>query len=77
MDGQAHRTIQTREDMLRDFFTYFKGNWDKHFTLVEFSYNNYFDLYISLALYEALYGRRFRSPIGWFKVVSVCFFVPI
>ena len=40
----------------------------KHLPLVEFAYNNSFHSSISMALYESLYGRRFRSPIGWFEV---------
>ena len=67
-DDQAKRTIQTLEDMLRDCISDFKGNWYKHLPLVEFAYNNSFHSSISMAPYEALYGRRFRSPIGWFEV---------
>ena len=67
-DGQMERTIQILEDMLRVCIIYFKGNWDKHLTLVEFAYNNSFHSSNFVAPYEALYGRRFRSPFGWFKV---------
>ena len=67
-DGQAERTIQTLEDMPRECIIDFKGNWDKHLALVEFSYNNSFHSSISMAPYEALYGRRCRSPIKWFVV---------
>ena len=49
MDGQAERTIQTLEDMLRACIIDFKGNWDKHLALVEFSYNNSFHSSISMA----------------------------
>ena len=35
---------------------------------MEFAYNNGFHLSISVAPYEALYGRSCRSPIGWFEV---------
>ena len=43
MDGQEERTIQTHKDMLRYCNINFKGNWDKHLHLVEFSYNNSFN----------------------------------
>ena len=56
--------------MLRACIIYFKGNWDMHFPLVEFAYNNSLYSSISMAPYEALYGRRCRSSIGWFKVVE-------
>ena len=33
--------------------------------LVEFTYNNNFQTSIGMASYEALYGRKCRSPICW------------
>ena len=36
-DGQEECTFQTLEDMLRAYIIDFKGNWDKHLPLVEFS----------------------------------------
>ncbi|XP_070050318.1 uncharacterized protein [Nicotiana tomentosiformis] len=67
-DGQAERTIQTVEDMLRGFVLDFKGSWDDHLPLIEFAYNNSFQASIQMAPYEALYGRKCRSPIDWFEV---------
>ncbi|KAL0290311.1 UNVERIFIED_CONTAM: Retrovirus-related Pol polyprotein from transposon.6 [Sesamum angustifolium] len=43
----------------------FKGNWDDHLPLMEFAYNNSFHSSIGMAPYEALYGRRCRSPVCW------------
>ncbi|WMV54147.1 hypothetical protein MTR67_047532 [Solanum verrucosum] len=54
--------------MLRACVIDFKGNWDDHLHLIEFSYNNSYHSSIQMAPYEALYGRRCRSPIGWFEV---------
>ena len=68
MDGQEERTIQTLEDMLRECIIDFKGSWDRHLPLVEFAYKNSFHSSISMAPHEALYGRRCRSPNGWFEV---------
>ncbi|CAN4093458.1 unnamed protein product [Withania somnifera] len=67
-DGQAERTIQTLEDMLRACVLDFKGSWDDHLPLIEFAYNNSYHSSIKMAPYEALYGRKCRSPIGWFEV---------
>ena len=67
-DGQAERTIQTLEDMLRACIIDFKGSWDDHLPLIEFAYNNSYHSSIQMAPYEALYGRKCRSPIGWFDV---------
>lgn len=66
-DGQSERTIWTLEDMLRVCMLDLKGNWDEHQPLVEFAYNNY-QASIGMASYEALYGRRYRSPLCWTKV---------
>nr|GEU58767.1 putative reverse transcriptase domain-containing protein [Tanacetum cinerariifolium] len=42
--------------------------WDKHLPLVEFSYNNSYHTIIKAAPFEALYGRKCRSPICWAEV---------
>ena len=55
-DGQTERTIQTLEDMLRACVLDFKGNWEQHLPLIEFSYNNSFHASIGMAPFEALYG---------------------
>ncbi|GKB94054.1 putative nucleotidyltransferase, ribonuclease H [Tanacetum coccineum] len=41
---------------------------DRHLPLVEFSYNNSYHTSIKAAPYEALYGRKCRSPVCWSKV---------
>ncbi|KAF3640037.1 putative ribonuclease H protein-like [Capsicum annuum] len=45
-----------------------RGLWDDHLPLIEFVYNNSYHSSIQMALFEALCGRRCRSPIGWFEV---------
>ncbi|GJY25232.1 putative reverse transcriptase domain-containing protein [Tanacetum coccineum] len=67
-DGQSERTIQTLEDMLRDSVMDFGGSWDTHLPLVEFSYNNSYHTSIKCAPFEALYGRKCRSPMIWTEV---------
>ncbi|GKD97224.1 hypothetical protein Tco_1381121, partial [Tanacetum coccineum] len=62
-DGQSKRTIQTLEDMLRAYVIDFRNGWDIHLPLVEFSYNNSYHTSIKAAPFEALYGRKCRSPI--------------
>ena len=62
---QSERTIQVLEDMLRACVIEFGGHWDKFLPLAEFSYNNSYHSSIDMAPFEALYGRRCRSPIGW------------
>ena len=67
-DGQSERTIQTLEDMLRACTLDFKGAWDDHLPLIEFAYNNSYHSSIKMPPYEALYGRKCRSPICWTEV---------
>ena len=67
-DGQSERTIQTLEDMLRACVIDFGGSWDKFLPLAEFSYNNSYHSSIGMAPFEALYGRRCRSPVCWNEV---------
>nr|GEZ64827.1 putative reverse transcriptase domain-containing protein [Tanacetum cinerariifolium] len=61
-DGQSERTIQTLEDMLRACVIDFGKGWVNHLPLVEFSYNNSYHASIKAAPFEALYGRKCRSP---------------
>ncbi|KAD4384647.1 hypothetical protein E3N88_24815 [Mikania micrantha] len=67
-DGQSERTIQTLEDMLRASVIDFGSSWETHLPLVEFSYNNSYHTSIQAAPFEALYGRKCRSPICWAEV---------
>ena len=64
-DGQSKRVIQVLEDLLRDCILDLQGNWDDHLPLAEFAYNSSFQASIGMAPFEALYGRKCRSPICW------------
>ena len=64
-DGQSERTIQTLEDILRICVMDFGGQWDLYFPLIEFAYNNSYHASIEMTPYEALYGRKCRSPLYW------------
>ncbi|GJS41392.1 putative reverse transcriptase domain-containing protein [Tanacetum coccineum] len=68
IDGQSERTIQMLEDMLRACVIDFGSSWDRHLPLVEFSYNNSYHASIKAAPFEALYGRKCRSPVCWSEV---------
>ena len=67
-DGQSERTIQTLEDMLRACVMEFKGSWDTNLALMEFAYNNSYQASIEMAPFEAMYGRKFRTPVCWDEV---------
>ncbi|GKB11059.1 putative reverse transcriptase domain-containing protein [Tanacetum coccineum] len=70
-DGQSERTIQTLEEMLRACVIDFGKGWVNHLPLVEFSYNNSYHASIKAAPFEALYGRKCRSPVCWAEVGEV------
>ncbi|RVW66686.1 Transposon Ty3-I Gag-Pol polyprotein [Vitis vinifera] len=67
-DGQSERVIQILEDMLRACVLDFGGNWADYLPLAEFAYNNNYQSSISMAPYEALYGRPCRSPLCWIEM---------
>ena len=67
-DGQSERVIQILEDLLRACVIDFQGSWEPKLPLVEFTYNNSFQSSIGMAPFEALYGRKCRSPIHWDEV---------
>jgi len=67
-DGQSERTIQILEDMLRSCMIDFKGSWEDHLHLTEFSYNNSNQASIKMAPFKALYDRSCRSPLCWDEV---------
>ncbi|WMV25734.1 hypothetical protein MTR67_019119 [Solanum verrucosum] len=75
-DGKEESTIQTLEDMLRACLIDFKGTWDDYLPLIEFAYNNSYHSSIGMKPFEALYGRRCRSPIAWFEVGEVALIGP-
>ncbi|GJT07149.1 putative reverse transcriptase domain-containing protein [Tanacetum coccineum] len=54
--------------MLRACIIDFGGSWDTHLPLVEFSYSNRYHASIKRASFEALYGRKCRSPVMWTEV---------
>ncbi|GJR91928.1 putative reverse transcriptase domain-containing protein [Tanacetum coccineum] len=62
-DGQSERTIQTLEDMLRACVIDFGNGWERHLPQIEFSYTNSYHASIKADPFEALYGRKCRSPV--------------
>ena len=54
--------------MLRACVIDFGNSWDTHLPLIEFSYNDSYHTSIKAAPFEALYGRKCRSPVCWAEV---------
>ena len=46
----------------------FTRSWDKYVPLMEFAYNNSYQASIDMTPYEALYGRRCRTPVCWIEL---------
>ncbi|XP_071739717.1 uncharacterized protein [Rutidosis leptorrhynchoides] len=54
--------------MLRACVIDFGSGWDQYLPLAEFSYNNSYHSSIKAAPFEALYGRKCRSPLCWNEI---------
>jgi transposase InsO family protein len=64
-DGQTEMVNQILEDMLRACAIVYGKNWDKCLSLAEFAYNNSYQSSLKITPFEALYGRRNRTPLNW------------
>jgi hypothetical protein len=74
--GQIERVNQIREDILQACVLEFPQKWDDCLPLAEFSYNNNYQESIKMAPFEALYGRRCRTPLNWYEPGELWFFRP-
>ncbi|WVZ70903.1 hypothetical protein U9M48_019532, partial [Paspalum notatum var. saurae] len=63
--GQVERVNQILEDMLRACALTYSTKWDECLPLAEFAYNNSYQKSLEMAPFEALYGRRCRTPLNW------------
>jgi hypothetical protein len=75
-DGQTERTNQVLEDMLRACALKHGGSWDKSLPYAEFSYNNSYQASLKMSPFEALYGRKCRTPLYWDQTGQRLFFGP-
>jgi hypothetical protein len=75
-NGQTERTNQVLEDMLRACALKHGGSWDKSLPYAKFSYNNSYQASLKMSPFEALYGRKCRTPLYWDQTGERQFFVP-
>jgi hypothetical protein len=47
------------------------GSWDKSLPYAEFSYNNSYQVSLKMSLFEALYGRKCKTPLSAFRTREV------
>jgi hypothetical protein len=62
--------------MLRAYALQHGGSWDKSLPYAEFSYNNSYQASLKMSPFEALYGRKCRTPLYWDQTGERQFFWP-
>lgn len=62
-ESQIEMTIHSLENLLKACVLEQRGVWDNFLLLIEFTYNNNFHSSIGMKPFEALYGRRCRTPL--------------
>jgi hypothetical protein len=67
-DGQTERVNQVLEDLLRACVLTYNTDWEKSLPYAEFSYTNNYQASLKMAPFEALYGRKCRTPLMWSEV---------
>lgn len=69
-DGQTERVNQILEDMLRMYEMDQPSKWEEYLYLVQFAYNNHFQISAKLSPFEILYGRKCNTPISLSSLVE-------
>ena len=46
----------------------FRGDWDEHLPMVEFTYNNSYHASIGMPPYKALHRKKCKPPIYWDEI---------
>jgi hypothetical protein len=67
-DGQIERVNKVLEDLLRACVLTFDRDWESSLPYADFSYNNSYQASIKMSPFEALYGRRYQTPLMWSNV---------
>jgi hypothetical protein len=62
--GQTERVNQVLEDMLRACVLTYSTDWESSLPFAEFSYNNNSQASLQMSHFEALYGRKCRTPLA-------------
>jgi hypothetical protein len=75
-DGQTEQVNQILEDILRACVLEYQGSWDQNLPWAEFSYNNNYQESLKMVPFEALYGRRCRTPLNWIQPGEKVIFGP-
>ena len=65
MDGQTERVNQVLEYMLRMHVMDQQKRCEEYLPLVEFAYNNSYQISINMEPFEFLYGRSSTTSFSW------------
>jgi transposase InsO family protein len=64
--GQTERVNEILEDMLRAYVLSYGAKWEDCLPFAaKFSYINSYQASLQMASFEALYGRKCRTPLNW------------
>jgi hypothetical protein len=75
-DEQTERVNQVLKDMLRACALTYGTDWESSLLLAEFSYNNSYQASLRMVPFEALYGKKCRTPLAWSEVGERTLFGP-
>jgi hypothetical protein len=65
LDGQIERVNQVIENILRMYVMDKPSKWEGYLHLVEFAYNNGYQVSLKMNPFEALYGRKCNILVSW------------
>jgi hypothetical protein len=69
-DGKTERVNWVIEDMLRMYVMDKPSKWEDYLHLVEFAYSNGYQASLKMSPFEALYGRKWNTPVRWDNLVD-------
>ena len=64
-DGKTKRVNKIIDYMIRMYVMDKLGKWEDYLHLVEFAYNNNFQVSASMSPFEILYGLKCNTAISW------------
>jgi hypothetical protein len=65
LDGKIKGNNIIIEDMLIMYVMDQKSKWEYYIHLVEFAYNNGYQVSFKMIPFEVLYGRKCNTPVSW------------
>ena len=56
--------------MLRMYVMDKRRKWEDYLHLLEFAYNDNFQVFVGMSPFEFLYGRKCKTPISWRSLIN-------